>query len=418
MSHRSTRGSTSPQTYARRTVLTAVGSLSVGSLSASIASATSEREQREKRHTRTNASPGTMTPPSHNWTQFYGEPNRRDNAEAVIAMPDKGLVIAGSAHSNPWLFKTDATGDLQWTRTYTANPGYDNAANVIQTTDGGFVLVGATRTPDEDDRAVLVVHTDATGKKQWRQRYSFDRKAGGTDLVQTPDGGYLIVGTWAIIEQAMALRIDEEGTEVWRQTYGRQQDNGEPYEEAAEAVVPAPDGGYLIVGTVWFDDNKQDLYLVQIDDAGRVQWSRDLDISIRDRAMDIVRTDDGYTLAGRACGNGSDGVLVHLTTEGEIDWRRAYDATTDNDEFNALSRTADGGYLMGGSTEDAGFWLVKTDATGTHEWTRTRSLREFSWLTDVAQTADGQYVAIGNARRDGTSPGTSDAAISTYTPPA
>lgn len=133
--------------------------------------------------------------------------------------------------------------------------------------------------------------------------------------------------------------------------------------------------------------------------------------------MDIVRTDDGYTLAGRACGNGSDSLLVHLTTEGEIAWRRAYDATTNDDNFNALLRTADGGYLMGGNTDDAAFWLMKTDATGTRKWTCTRSLCEFSWLIDVTHTANGQYVAIGNARRDGTSPETSDAAIITYAPP-
>ena len=62
---------------------------------------------------------------------------------------DGGYALAGYTNSfgagnvDLWLIKVNATGDMQWNKTY-GGAGQDQAFEVIQTQDGGYVMVGST----------------------------------------------------------------------------------------------------------------------------------------------------------------------------------------------------------------------------------------------------------------------------------
>jgi hypothetical protein len=352
------------------------------------------------------------------WARRYGKSGTGDLATAVLPTDDRGIIVTGATKSygetgfDAWLFKTDETGDVVWNRVHTGYPGYDSPQALIKTADGGFALAGWTRQPTEDDNSVLVVKTDPTGHEQWRQRYHFETEAEATDLLQTADGGYLVVGPWAIGSQALAIKLAGDGTEQWRQLYGEvggERGLGDTIRETATAVVPAHDEGYLIAGSVEFDENKSNLNLVQIDETGTAVWSHELDLSIRDTTHAFVRTADGYTLAGKTCGKGSDGLLVHLDANKNVVWQHAYSETI-GDQFENLITTSDGGYLTGGTTSGKG-WFVKTTGEGTIKWEQTVSQPGFSLNGGVAETTDGGYVLVGSGRSRTGDPDLRDAVI-------
>ena len=73
---------------------------------------------------------------------------------------------------------------------------------------------------------------------------------------------------------------------------------------------------------------------------------------------------------------------------------------TEFDESNSVSKTADGGYIIIGSTESYGsgsfdVWLIKTDINGNEEWNKTFGGSETEFGKSGIQTNDGGYVITG-----------------------
>ncbi len=116
----------------------------------------------------------------------------------------------------------------------------------------------------------------ATPEVEWTQLLP---GISGTALVQTPDGGYLALGTNATFQNtdsgpafanqtSIIVRTDSAGKVLWTKTL---QLNG-TYPEAG-SLIATSDGGYAIVaqGSV----NKQPAaYLIKTDTQANVQWSQ------------------------------------------------------------------------------------------------------------------------------------------------
>jgi hypothetical protein len=77
-----------------------------------------------------------------------------------------------------------------------------------------------------------------------------------------------------------------------------------------------------------------------------------------------------------------------------------FGGSTENDHFNSLEQTSDGGYILAGKTKSYGaglfdFWLIKAFNNGTEEWNKTFGGTEPEWGTAANQTSDGGYVICG-----------------------
>lgn len=74
----------------------------------------------------------------------------------------------------------------------------------------------------------------------------------------------------------------------------------------------------------------------------------------------------------------------------------------EGDEYcHSIIQTTEGGYALVGSTTsfDADyydFWLVKTDASGNHEWNQTYGGQTLEKAHSMIQTVDGGYAIAGN----------------------
>ena len=89
----------------------------------------------------------------------------------------------------------------------------------------------------------------------------------------------------------------------------------------------------------------------------------------------------------------------------EEEWNKTFGGA-DNDWVDSVQLTADGGYILAGFTEsygagDADAWLVKTDSNGNKVWDRTFGGADVDYAHSVQQTADGGYILAGSTKSYG-----------------
>jgi len=116
----------------------------------------------------------------------------------------------------------------------------------------------------------------------------------------------------------------------------------------------------------------------------------------------VVTSDGGYAIAGVSSSGGAvsaDFLLIKTDAEGNMEWSRTYGGTS-NDHAYSLVQTSDGGYALAGRTYsfDVGqgdFWLVKTDAEGNMEWNRTYGGKNIEIAHSLVEVSDGGYALAG-----------------------
>jgi hypothetical protein len=151
------------------------------------------------------------------------------------------------------------------------------------------------------------------------------------------------------------------------------------------------------------------------------QWDRTLGGAGDDRAYSVYPTPDGGYLVGGTSSSGvssdktqpnynpaiTDYWVVKLDSAGIPQWDRTLGGTG-RDDLRCAIPTADGGYLLGGTSSSGvsgdktqpgrgldDYWLVKLDARGATVWDRTLGGINTEQFTSVQQTADGGYVVGG-----------------------
>ncbi|XES78041.1 MAG: hypothetical protein ACBZ72_03990 [Candidatus Bathyarchaeia archaeon] len=192
-----------------------------------------------------------------------------------------------------------------------------------------------------------------------------------------------------------AAAADAPATQ-WSQTYG-----GTDW-DYAECVVQTSDGGYALAGyTASFGAGYSDFWLVKTDASGTLQWSQNYGGPGSEWAYCVVQTSDGgYALAGRTAsfGAGFDFWLVKTDASGTLQWSQNYGGPGSEWAY-CVVQTSDGGYALAGRTASFGagfdFWLVKTDASGTLQWSQNYGGPGSEWAYCVVQTSDGGYALAG-----------------------
>lgn len=299
-----------------------------------------------------------------------------------------------------YLVKFNANGDTLWTKTY-GNVGYDEAQSIKQTLDGGFILTGQT---DNIDWAgdVYLVKTDSNGVVSWSTAFG---GAGTSDfgysVRQTSDGGYIVAGLSASSgsgqRDVFLVKTSSTGALQWSKNYGGSLvDEGRTVEQTA-------DGGYIIAGFTQSYGNGLQAYIIKTNSAGVLTWSKNFGGGGTELAYSIKQTSDGgYILAGYTDTYGAgqfDALLMKLTSAGGISWSKTYGGTGDDYGLN-LKITADSGYVICGRAGSFGggggdYYIVKTNALGAHQWSKTYGGTAIDQAGNIIQTADGGYFLTG-----------------------
>ncbi len=203
------------------------------------------------------------------WTKTYGG-SGFDRGSSVQETTDCGYIVTGwtssfgAGYSDVYLIKTDSSGDSLWTKTY--GGAKSDEGNVVQETyDGGYIIGGSTSSFGVDRSAFYLIKIDVDGNVIWEKTYGEVDSYFFYSLQETSDGGYIAVGARDLASSPSfyfdlyIIKIDANGNAIWTKTYETTDS------ERGCSVIETSDGGYIIVGERYYISSEtSDVYLLKI----------------------------------------------------------------------------------------------------------------------------------------------------------
>ena len=258
-----------------------------------------------------------------------------------------------------WKVPEPFKGELAWIKVY-GGSNEDIAKSVISLSEGGFAVIGNSNSTDGDfsektstDRDLFLMKLKDDGSLLWKKTYGGSGDDLGNSLLQTPDGGFVLLG------------------------YSSSQDGD---------VNP----------TKGFHDN----WILKVDKSGNIEWQNTYGFEGHDHAYNVISTTDGgYFFNGfldvtASGGEGNDGRSASrnrhgvgefwchkLDANGNLEWRRYFGGTNNDRSYDAL-QTTDGNFLMVGVSESNDVdisnnkgsydvWAVMINAEGEMLWEKS-----------------------------------------------
>ncbi len=259
---------------------------------------------------------------------------------------------------------------ILWQKTY-GGSGHDYATEIINTTDGGNLIVGYTRSNDSD---VTVSY-------------------GGSD--------------------AWLVKINDVGTIQWQKSFGGSAD------DFFANAFQTSDNGYIVCGytesndsDVTFNHGARDCWVVKLDSSGNILKQKCYGGSEFEIAYQILQTPDGgYIFGGYT--NSEDGDLtitnsaqdywiVKLDTGLSLEWYHRYGGHATDEAFS-IQPTSDSGYVLSGYAYSSNghvtghngmtdCWIVKTNSNGVLQWQKSLGGSDDDQGSMVRSTTDGGYI--------------------------
>jgi len=280
-----------------------------------------------------------------------------------------------------YVLKLDASGNLSWAKNigdfFGTGSGEGDAA-VLPTSDGGYLVTSSSDSAGLPDISMIsLIKLDAGGNSVWQKHYnaqidSTRQSPGG--IIATADGNYAMCGLTQTVgddPDIFLFKLDPNGDTLWTRTYDIHTD------ELSAKIKQSPDGGYIISGTIAIMSTMDYPYLLKVDAMGNPQWSRSYSkngAQIGGYFHDIATGGNGYVLGGYCGDYGSqlwNYLLIRTDSTGDTLWAARYGQTPN---FPSVAwdgrRTSDGGYALAGSTAVTGnpaavnAYLLKTDSAG------------------------------------------------------
>ena len=316
-----------------------------------------------------------------------------DEGRSVVQTADGGYAIVGTWDDHGYaphtggvdnytgvIIRTSSSGAVQWKKELITSNNRIYPQSIILANDSGFVINTASQ----------LLKTDAEGNVQWSKLLSTpDSSEWYHDVIQTSDGGYLLVGYNDQDVYGSILKLNENGSQLWKRVFSLSQGR----ELFPYVTIETSDASYAVAGN-W----NGHFWFAKLYSNGDLRWNHTYtfpgDNGGEFRSI-IKIGDGGFLLAG---GDGHSGWLVKTDSEGNAQWNHHYLAGPRSSYFASVVQANDGGYLAAGTFDYYSAWLVKTDASGNLEWNATYgSEREPSYkFSSAILTDDGGYAVVGS----------------------
>ncbi len=280
------------------------------------------------------------------------------------------------------LVKLNKELDTIWKRNYYTENYRTMTVKVFQTQDQGFIITGNVVPEQGYYYNILLIKTDSIGNMEWYKTYGDYYAEHGRNVIETPDGGYLIGGfRWNPPEDhsldAMVIKTDSLGNEQWTKYFGN------PTVDDGMALVALADDGNYLVATVWGVnitsslERRGRIWMLKLDSNGNIIYENKIgDINRSEHLKNFRKTESGYILSGFFVDSTFityKGFLLKTNDNFDSIWMRKYyyyNNLYDYNYFYDAYPTTDNGYIaVGKARPDMGestskLWVVKVDSMG------------------------------------------------------
>lgn len=266
-----------------------------------------------------------------------------------------GKIVSASntnnyGNSDIAISKMDSQGDTLWTKIF-GGTGNDYCNAIQQASANEYIILGTTNNTAGGDYDIQLIKTDSNGVVLWSKTYGGVNNEGGLSIQCSTDNGYLIAGYTesfgAGMKDVFVLNVDINGGVNWNKAIGGLNN------DVANSVNRTTDGGYIISGvTNSFNENgDEDVYLIKIDANGNKLWSKAIGGSGQDSGKSGLQTSDGgYMIVGKSTSFGSgdtDIYIIKTDSNGNVVFSKTLNSTAE-DFANCIKQTSDGEYILVG----------------------------------------------------------------------
>jgi len=327
--------------------------------------------------------------PPRQWATHYGGGNV-DIPYAIKFTTDGGTIVAGYTDSKSgdvspqpnrdywdlWVIKLDKCGTIQWEKSF-GGTGYESARDIIQTPDGGYLVLGETNSTDGGvvagyggTKDIWLLKLSAAGNLEWQKRYGGSGLDIGNHLELTTDGGYLIA----------ASSTSNDGDIRGNHSTGTYTDG----------------------------------VLIKINASGVIQWSKCYGGSKNEELFDVKIINGTIYAAGFT--NSVDGDIPPNQKNYDV-WLLAIDANgnkvfskiyggSQNDVAYCMTKGNDGTLTLAGYTTSTDgdvsgakgsqdYWILNVDSRGKLNWQSTLGGTDAEYAKTIFTDKDSNYIIGG-----------------------
>lgn len=335
------------------------------------------------------------------WEKCYGGTNG-DGLYGIHNIDNEFLYLVGAAGSSDgdisndpypestdlWVIKADTSGNIIWDKIVGGNMIENYKSSIISENDD--VIIICTTASDDGDISqsygfydIWVVNINSNGDINWDFTIGGSEGDYAGDIIQTSDGGYVVVGTsnsedgnvncvTEFYHEGIVMKLDSQRNIEWVQCYGGS------WDESIFAVTEAQNGyvfsaysysndgdvsGHHGIAGPPSDGGTPDIWVVKIDFEGNIIWQNSIGGSENEVSWYITQTEDeGFIVIGKTkshdgdvVGNHSVGVnediwMVKLNLLGEIEWQRCIGGAGDEEVERGILKKGDYHYVIAGET--------------------------------------------------------------------
>ena len=206
---------------------------------------------------------------------------------------------------------------------------------LIKTTDGGYI--GIAHSGDYE-----ILKFDQNFNITWGKEYGGSENDLAESIIQTSDGGYLIVG-WTKSSNGdvsnnygdndiWVCKIDANGNLMWEKNYGGSK---EDLLRGENLVKQTSDGGFIFIGhtessnkDVSINHGLYDIWVVKISSIGDIEFEKTFGGSSEDYGKEVLITQGGYFILSTVYStdgdfNKKDSWLLKINESGSVIWKKA-----------------------------------------------------------------------------------------------
>jgi hypothetical protein len=264
---------------------------------------------------------------------------------------------------------------------------------------------------------------------EWKNSFGGSEYDYYWSVIETSDNGVLTIGksfstdvkgltalTDKLAMEAIIVKYDSEGNELWRKNWGGT--GGDFFAD----VIETSDQGFIAVGGSWSTDisgfsskGSYDAIIVKFNSSGNQVWINSLGGTDSDTFSQVIEVSDGFVVIGDTLStdidgltafgtSGYDSLIVKYNTSGKQVWAKNFGGSG-RDILYSFTQISDGGFIAVGESNstDAGFTtygkydaiIVRFDSSGNKKWAKSFGGSGYDYFEWVIGTNDGSVVAVG-----------------------
>ncbi len=298
----------------------------------------------------------------------------------VILMEDETSFVVGQTASygqggyDIFLMKLDTSGQELWTKTY-GETSNEQAFGFIKSSSGDLIISGYTYASSSIGN-VLVMRIDTSGNVIWDEQYDASGIGKSHSLEELDNGDLMVFGSLDVAasgnDDLQIIKVNSSGNQIWSKTIGGTN------ADICQSSVKISNERIILTGyTESFGQGNKDVFLMEIDSSGSLNWFKTYGDTSNESANKILLTDDGgYLLFGQTESKGaglSDLLAMKLDSLGNVIWSNVY-GTIAEEQGNSAFKIADGGFILVGNSNginiggNLDLLILKIDSLGSLHW--------------------------------------------------